>query len=202
MIGRLQAHSRRKTMKHVLEQVPLLLVVVSMVFVLGCSDDSKGVDPSDRLCRGESGFAAAITGGPTPVEMCVSDQATVANYVPFQDTARYEIRAVFVSDSLTIEVELSFFVQPTPPTTLTLTTNQAQAESDPGAVWIFYRETKLGTYDYVAATVTGVFTVTFNDPSVAVGTFAGVEMALDDVVSGDPVGSRSINEGYVSVTAE
>jgi hypothetical protein len=160
------------------------------------------VNPEDRLCRGESGFAALISGGPRTVEMCVSDQATVANYVQVGENARYEIRAVFVSDSLRIEVQLAFFVQPSPPTTLTLTTNQAQAESDPGAVWFFYREQKLGTYDYVAATVTGVFTVTFNDPSVAVATFSGLQLELDDTSSGDPAGSRDISEGYVSVNGD
>jgi len=187
-------------MKRFFDQALLHLVVVSMVFVLGCSEDSDGVNPSDRLCGGESGFAAMINGGPRPVEMCVSDDATVANYVPLGNVARYEIRALFVSDSLTVEVQLGFFVQPSTPTTLILTTNQAQAESDPGAAWFFYRETKLGTYDYVAATVNGVLTVTFNDPSVAVATFGGVDLELDDVSSGDPMGSRSISEGYVSVT--
>jgi len=188
--------------KATLKQILLHLVVVSCVFVLGCSDDDDGVNPEDRLCRGESGFAALISGGAKPVEMCVSDQATVANYYTDGDNAHYDIRATFASDSLTIEIQLSFFVQESPPTTLTPNTNESQAKSNPGEVWFFYHETKLDTYDYVASAVSGFFTVTFNDPSVAVATFSGLQLELDDTSSGDPAGSRDISEGYVSVTGE
>jgi len=188
--------------KVTLKQILLHLVVVSCVFVLGCSDDDDGVNPEDRLCRGESGFAALIAGGAKPVEMCVSDQATVANYYTDGDNAHYDIRATFASDSLTIEIQLSFFVQQSVPATLTPNTNEIQAKSNPGEVWFFYHETKLGTYDYVASSVTGAFTVTFNDPSVAVATFSGLQLELNDTSSGDPAGSRDISEGYVSVTGE
>ena len=82
------------------------------------------------------------------------------------------------------------------------TTNRARAGSDPGAAWFFYRETKLGTHAYVAATVTGMFTVPFNDPSVAAATLSSLQLELNDTSSGDPAGSRDISEGYVSVTGE
>jgi len=188
--------------KVTLKQILLHLVVVSCVFVLGCSDDDDGVNPEDRLCGGKSGFAALISGDAKPVEMCVSDQTTIANYYTDGDNAHYDIRATFTSDSLTIEIQLSFFVQESPPTTLTPNTNESQAKSDPGAVWFFYHESKLGTYDYVASSVTGAFTVTYNDPSIAVATFSSLQLELDDTSSGDPAGSRDISEGYVSVTAE
>jgi hypothetical protein len=183
-------------------RILLHLLIVSSVFVFGCSSEDKGVNPSERLCGGKSGFAADITGGEKPVEMCVSDKETVARVVQLGENAHYEIRAVFTSDSLTVEVQIAFFVQPTFPVTLTLTTNEAEANSDPSTAWFFYHETKLGTYDYVAATVTGIFTVTFNDPTIAVATFSGVQLELDDTSSGDPAGTRDISEGYVSVSAE
>jgi hypothetical protein len=189
-------------MKAISKQILLHLVVVSCVFVLGCSDDSDGVNPEDRLCRGQSGFAALISGGSKTVEMCVSDQTTVADYYTDGNNAHYDIRATFASDSLTIEIQLSFFVQQSVPTTLTPNANEAQAKSNPGEVWFFYHETKLGTYDYVASSVSGFFTVTFNDPSIAVATFSGLQLELDDTSSGDPAGSRNISEGYVSVTGE
>ncbi len=185
-----------------MKNILLAAVVVSCVLVLGCSDDSDGVNPEDRLCRGESGLAALITGGAKEVEMCVSDQATVADYYTDGDNAHYDIRATFASDSLTIEIQLSFFVQQTVPATLAPNTNEIQAKSNPGEVWFFYRERKLNTYDYVASSVTGAFIVTYNDPSVAVATFSGLHLDLDDASSGDPAGSRDISEGYVSVTAE
>jgi hypothetical protein len=189
-------------MKPSLLQILLHLIVLSTVFALGCSDDSNGVNPEDRLCGGKSGFAASIVGGATPVDMCVSDQATFADYYTDGENAHYDIRATFTSDSLTIEIQLSFFVQQTVPATLAPNTNETQAKSNPGEVWFFYRERKLNTYDYVASSVTGAFTVTYNDPSVAVATFSGLHLDLDDTSSGDPAGSRDISEGYVSVNAD
>ena len=189
-------------MRHTLEQVLLHLVVVSMVFVYGCSDDSEGVNPEDRLCRGESGFAAMINGGPQPVEMCVSDEQTIAHYVTDPGGDRYAISATFTSDSLTIEIQIGFFVQPNIPRTLTLTADEGVANADPSAAWFFYTETKLNTYNYVSTSVSGTFTVTFNDPSIATVSFSGVSIALDDASSGDPAGARTISEGYLSVNAD
>jgi hypothetical protein len=185
-----------------LGQILLDLLVVSTVLVAGCSDDSGTVNAKDRLCGGQSGFAARITGMSPAVDMCVSDQATIADFVADPGGDKYHITAIFTSDSLTVEVQFSFFVQPSFPTSLTLTTNQAQADSDPGSAWIFYRETKLDTYDYVASSASGSLTVTFNDPSVVVATFSGMGLELDDSSSGDPAGSRTVSEGYVSVTGE
>jgi hypothetical protein len=170
---------------------------------LGCgNDDANGVNPEDKLCRGQSGFGARIAGGTESIEMCVPDQATLAYYVPIGDEARYEIRASFTTGGLTIEILVHFYVQPTYPMTLSLTANAAQADSDPGSVWFYYEETKDGDYDYVGVSVTGVFTVTFNDPSIAVASFSGLEIQLEDNSTGDPAGVRTISEGYVNVSAD
>lgn len=196
------------------KQFPLHPVVIPLVLLcgvclggfglFGCgNDESNGVNPEDKLCRGEHGVAARITGTPEPLDMCVSDGQTVVDYIPIgNDQAKYHITAIFATGDLTIEIQVSFFAQPVFPTTLTLTANQGLADSDPGAAWFYYQETKLGVYDYVSSAVTGVFTVTFNDPSIAVATFHAVEVELDEASSGNPAGVRNISEGYASVTVE
>lgn len=195
--------------KHQLLHVLVIASVLSFGSLLGscllagCGEDSSGINPEDRLCRGRSGFAASIAGTPEPVEMCVSDQQTIAHYIPDVAGDKYEISASFATDSLTtIDIEISFFVQPSFPRTLTLTADQGLADADPSAAWFFYHEVKRDTYEYVSSFVTGTFTVTFNDASVAVATFSGVEVELDDASSGDPAGVRSISEGYVSVNGD
>ena len=184
---------------------PFLVCVACLfgVVLSGCEDDPEGVPAETRLCRNDQGFAARITGLDEPLDMCVSDQATIAEYIPLgTDAAKYEITAVFPSGDLTIEVLLSFYAQPTYPIALTLTANPAQADSDPGAVWFYYHETKTGAYDYVPSVVTGTFMLTFNGPTVATATFSAVEVQLEDATSGDPAGIRTITEGYVSVTVD
>jgi hypothetical protein len=191
--------------QHAVFVVPFLVcaVCLSSFGLSGCGNDSKGVNPEDRLCRNEHGFAARITGLAQPLDMCVSDQATIAEYVPVgTDEVKYEITAVFISGDLTIEVLVSFFAQPTNPTSLTLTANPSQANSDPGAVWFYYHETKDGVYDYIPSTATGTFLLTFNGPTVATATFSGVEIQLEDASSGNPAGTRMISEGYLSVTVD
>ena len=183
-----------------IKQILLQIIVLAAVLTLGCGDDSESVDPADRLCRGESGFAAQISGTPEPVEMCVSNENTLTAYIPGAQGDKYNSLASVEIDGVVIEIEIGFFVQPNTPTTLLGTSNRAQAESDPGSLLFVYRETRPGNYEYESVAVTGVFTVTFNDPSVAVVTFGSLEIDLDDVSTGSPVGSRAISEGYLSVT--
>jgi hypothetical protein len=174
---------------------------MSVVLTLGCGEDSETVNPADRLCRGESGFAAQISGTPEPFEMCVSNENTLTSYIPGPQGEKYNTLSSIEIDGTIFEVEIGFFVQPSTPTTLLGTSNRAQAESDPGSILFVYREIKPGQYEYESVAVTGIFTVTFNDPSVAVVTFGSLEIDLDDVSTGNPVGSRAIPEGYLSVTA-
>ena len=185
-----------------LKQILLHVVVFSAVWALGCGDSSDPTDPADKLCRGESGFAAQITGTPAPVEMCVSDENTFTTYIPSSGGDKYNSIATYEIDGLIIEVEMSFFVQDQTPVTLIGTSNRAQAESDPGSLLFVYHESKPGTYDYESVTANGVFTVAFSDMSVAVVTFGGLKVDLEDVSTNDPAGSRAISEGYLSVTPD
>ena len=182
--------------------VTLCALALGSVGLSGCSDDSSRVD-GNKLCRGESGFGARIEGTPSTIDMCVSDAATLVELIPVGiDESRYLITAEFVSDSLTIQCQVGFFLQPAYPVTLSLTADRGLAESDPGSAWFYYQETKLGTYDVVSSAVTGTFSVVFNDSSIAVATFSSMLVELEDVSTGDPAGSRTVSEGYVSVTRE
>ena len=180
----------------------LQVIVFSAVLTLGCGDGSDPIDPADKLCRGESGFAAQITGTPAPVEMCVSDENTFTTYIRSAGGDKYNSIATYEIDGLIIEIEMGFFVQDQTPTTLIGTSNRAQAESDPGSLLFIYHESKPGTYDYESVTVDGVFTVAFSDASVAVVTFGGLKIDLEDLSNNDPAGSRAISEGYLSVTPD
>ncbi len=183
-----------------LKQILLQTLVFSTVLALGCGNGDDPTDPADRLCRGESGFAAQISGTPEPVEMCVSNENTVTVYIPQGGGDRYSSIATYEIGGMIYEVEMGFFVQNQTPATLFGTSNRALAESDPGSILFIYREINPGNYSYESVACSGAFTVTFNDPSVAVVTFGTVELDLEDLATSSAAGSRAISEGYLSVT--
>ncbi|UCG52457.1 MAG: hypothetical protein JSW58_02590 [Candidatus Latescibacterota bacterium] len=187
-----------------IKQILLHLVVVSSVLLPACSDETDIIDPSEKLCRGASGLGARIS-GPEPIEMCVSDQETSTEYVPpghGLPVSHYETVSVYSAGGLTIEIQTQFFEQDIWPRTLNITGNLAEAEADPDAAWFFYRETKEGEYEYTSATVTGAFTLTFNDQFVAVATFSNLEILLEDTATQTDAGMRRISEGYISVNVD
>jgi hypothetical protein len=110
-----------------------------------------------------------------------------------------------VSNGVTIVIALVFGVQDVAllPLNFALTSNLALEETDPDTFVFFgYRENQGGN-DYTAASVTGTFTMAFTDESIAVASFEGVTIELEDVTSpGTIVGMRTIAEGFVSVTAD
>lgn len=187
-------------MRTQLKQILLQTLVFSTVLTLGCGNGDDTTAPGDRLCRGESGFAAQISGTPEPVEMCVSNENTITVYIPQAQGDRYSSIATYEIGGLTLEVEMGFFVQNQTPATLFGTSNRAQAETDPGSILFIYREISPGNYTYESVTCSGAFTVTFNDASVAVVTFGDVEVELEDMATNNPAGSRTMSEGYLSVT--
>ena len=187
------------------KQILLQLVVIAAVFLIGCSEDDTGVNPSDRLCGGAAGLAADVTGTPKPVELCVSNDNTITFYTsPGGDVpaGRYETTSVFTTDSLTIEVSTMFYQQGATSQPLNVTGNLAQAESDPAGFWFQYTETKEGAYVFTSTTVTGSATLTFNDPTVAVVTFRNLEITLEDAATQADAGTRRISDGYLNVTVD
>lgn len=175
------------------------IIAISLVLTSGCGSDSDVVDPSEKLCQGRSGFAARISGTSEQLEMCVSDEHMQTTIVPGLGGLgpRYVSIAAFSLDSLQIEIEISFFVHTTTPISLEPTSNRAWAESEPGAVLFVYRETKPGDYDYEPGTVSGAFTLTLSDESIAVASFSDLHIELADAANGDTSVSRVISEGYL-----
>ncbi|UCH84737.1 MAG: hypothetical protein JSW50_03305 [Candidatus Latescibacterota bacterium] len=189
-----------------MKQILLQLVVIAIVLSSGCSEDDNGVNPNDRLCGGQSGLAARITGTPEPLEMCVSNQDTRVDYTPpggSVSAGLYETTSTYTSGDLTIEISTLFYAHATPPQTLNVTGNRAEAEFDPDGFWVYYREIKDGGYDVTSTTVTGTATLTYNDQTVAVVTFSNLEiMLVDTATQSTAAGERRIPEGYLNVTVD
>jgi hypothetical protein len=179
------------------------VTAVAVVLTSGCGSDSDVVDPSGKLCGGRSGFAARISGTEEPIDMCVPDDETLTTIVPGAGDVlpRYVSTAALTLDSLQIEIEISFFVLPATPVTLQPTSNRAFAESDPGSVLFVYRESKPGDYDFETGTVSGTFTLTLVDESIAVASFSDLDIQLADVADGSSTVTRAISQGYLLISS-
>jgi len=188
------------------KQILIHLVVISTVLSSGCSDDDTSVDPGERLCGGQSGFAAAITGTPEPVDMCVSNENTIVIYTPPGagiPAGLYETTSTWRSGDITIEISTLFYQHATTPQALNVTGIRADAELDPDGIWFYYREIKAGDYDVTSTVISGTAMLTFNDPTVAVVTFSNLDISLTDTAtSSADAGSRRIPEGYINVTVD
>ena len=177
-----------------------ILAVVSAALLGGCAGDDAVVDPN-KLCARGAGVAARISGGAAPVEMCVSNDEASATYRTAPGD-RYELSATFVADSVEHSITIHFFVQSNLPRGLSVTSDSTQAAANPGSVWFTYRESKPGVFDYTTSSVTGMFTLTASDQSVAVGTFSDIAIDVENVSDGMPAGSRVISEGFFAVTPD
>lgn len=187
---------RPRTHVEILRLLGLFLFVI--MAPAGCGDDPVDGAP-DKLCREGAGFGARIAGSPRSLDMCVSNDVTSTR---FGDTTpgRYDVAASTTADSVTIEIQVSFFAQRQLPASLVFTSNPGLGNFD--RVWLSYREFKPGAYDYASTIVTGEFTLTFSDASIAVATFRSVRILLADASTGAEAGSRVISEGFISVTPD
>jgi hypothetical protein len=164
----------------------------------GCGDDGGTADPG-KLCRTGAGFGARIAGMPRPVDMCVANDRATA-LLDNGSPARFDLVAVFTTaDSITIEINISFFSHTDLPQSLIITNDPNLPGVDD--VWFFYRETLPGTYDYSSLSISGSFTLTFADPTVVVATFSSLQISLEDA-GGTPVGARMISEGFLALTPD
>jgi len=167
----------------------------------GCS--SRDIVDPNKLCRMGAGLAARITGAPQPIEICVANSETDAQFIAVP-TPHYEVSGVFTtSDSTTISLVVIFAVHPNIPVELDITSDLAAAMANPDGVFFGYRETAPPAQDTVSTAVTGRFTLTFSDDSIAVATFDGLTITLEDAASpGTIVGTRTISEGFLNVSAD
>jgi hypothetical protein len=176
------------------------MALLLLTLVGGCSDEGAITDP-DKLCARGAGVAARIAGTPQPVDVCVPNDQTSTTYAA-PPANRYDLAATTTEGGVQFSIDISFQVHRNQPQELNITSEAPRAFSDPDGAWFFYREVQPGVYDYSASSVTGVFTLTISDESVAVGTFTDVQIELEDTADGTPVGSRLISEGFFSVTPD
>ncbi|MFQ5510881.1 MAG: hypothetical protein ACE5EO_03430 [Candidatus Krumholzibacteriia bacterium] len=171
-----------------------LILLAGVLSCAGCGDEEL-IDP-DKLCRNGAAFGARISGTPSPVDMCVADGETTSL---LGGAGRYDVTASFAADSVTVAINVSFLTHAVFPRTLIITDDPILP--GPDDVWIVYRETRPGVYDYSSLSISGVFTLTFSDATVAVATFNSLRIDLEDA-GGAPAGTRMISEGFLAVTPD
>lgn len=178
-----------------------ILCMIALLTIAGCSSEDI-VDPN-KLCPQGAAIGARISGGPQAVDMCVSQEDTDALYdtVPNE---HYDVVSATTSAGVQVTIEVYFAVYPSSswPVALIPTGDRGLAETNPQYVFFGYREVTSGQ-TLVSTTVTGNFTLSFSDASIAVASFSELTIALEDEASpGTEIGTRSIGQGFVSVSAD
>lgn len=187
----------------------IIAAIVCSAFILsGCSDDETLFDGSDKPCGIEPGLYANIAGTAEPVVMCVPDnriEGTVdtgvhAQYSP--QSRRYLISAVYRSNAVTHELDLSFPAHAEIPAVLTATADETRAQTDSSFVWVFYRVTDQDGSTWSTASASGTMSLTFNSPEIVVATFSAIELRLGEDSLQPPSIIRVISEGYINLTID
>jgi hypothetical protein len=175
--------------------------VLTLLLSVACSDDEKPLDPEENLCAGESGVGARLTGRAAPVDICVPDNVVVTS---FTEQNRYDVTArVTGSDRTVFEIQMRFPHKTNFPSQLNLTGNFSHAEGDPDGVWFSYKEfPPEGDAVESSAVTGGTFTLSFSDTEVAAGTFQGIVLDIQIEGTNDPAGSRTIPEGFFSISTD
>lgn len=174
---------------------------LTLLLFAACGDDSNPTDAKENLCAGESGLGARVTGRAAPVDICVPDGVVVTTYTAQN---RYDVTArITGSDRTVYEIQMWFPHRPDLPKVLNLTGIFAEAEADPDGVWFFYKESPPDGDPIESVAVTGgLFTLSFSDTEVTAGTFRDVELDMQIVNTNNPAGSRSIPEGFFSISTD
>lgn len=187
--------------RHRTPRLPLfVLTAFTLAFAhTGCSDDNTAA-PTDKLCPGQSGLGARITGTPMTIDMCVSNDLVTT----LLDTinSRYWLRATYAPDTTTYEIKISFDIHTNLPTQLDVTPDSLVALGNPNGALFYYREASPGGKQLVPSAVSGTFTLTFSETDVAVGTFSDLVIGLQDASSGQGEGSREIPRGFFVVSPD
>ena len=178
-----------------------VLCAIAFLTVSGCSSEDI-VDPN-KLCPQGAAIGARISGGPQALDMCVSQEDTDALYETVPNE-HYDIISVTTSAGVQVTTEIYFAVYPSSswPVALIPTGDRGLAETNPQYAFFGYREVG-STQTLTSATVTGNFTLSFSDPSIAVASFSELTITLEDEATpGTQVGTRHVAEGFVSVSAD
>lgn len=186
-----------------------MLAVLVLALPFGCSEKDSPTEATDNLCPGQDGVGVRVTGRAKRVDICVLDDVVVGSvdsgvWTVFTTQGRYDVSARMVaSDGTTFEIQMLFPHKTDLPKKLNLTGNQAQAIDDPDGAWIYYREIPDGGDAVESVSVSGgTFTLSFSDQSVTTGTFADIGLALENTGTGEPAGSRTITEGFFSISTD
>lgn len=194
-LGRMIAQSGRPNTLH------LIRVAIAAAFLLvtpACGDDGNPVEP-ERLCGGETGLGLLINGRAEPLEFCVDDSDVSVILTALN---RYDVEAHVTNPDGTFVVRMVFAVR-TFPAILRVTDSLAEATSDPGTVWLYYEEIPVGGDPIESFQIaSGSFTLSFVDEEVAAGVLSGVSLAMHDLATGDPVGSREFSDGMFSISTK
>jgi hypothetical protein len=191
----LQSDRPTNTLRRVLLAAAAVLLVVT-----ACGDEGDPLDPSERLCNGETGLGLLIEGRADPVEFCVDDE-DVSAFVTNID--RYDVAAQVSTPDGDLVVHMVFAVRSFP-ATLHITPLLSEAIADPAAVYLYYQEIPDGGGPPIEsfAIAKGTFTLAFVDADVATGTMSGVVFEMRNITTGDPAGQREFSEGMFSISSK
>jgi len=182
-------------------RTPALARAAALAFlaaVAGCSDDPP--TEADALCGGDFGVGLRVEGPAQPLEVCVSDADVSALLTSL---SRYDVAAQMQTDDGIYQLRMVFAQHSDFPLSLRVVNSIAEATSDPGAVWVYYEEIPQGGQPIESTAVTGgTFRLSYSDDKIAVGYFDNVDLAMEEVLTGDPAGKRRIVRGEFSISVE
>ena len=190
-----------KNRAHLFGMTHLAMLTVLMLTVTSCGDDGNPIDPNDRLCGGESGFAARVEGRSSPVEVCTTNDDTI---VTFSAGNNYVIQATMNSEGALFQFDLEVPHRTAFPIVLLLNSDRGAAAADEFSVWMYYQEVPQSGEALESYEVTGgTFTLSFSDRNVMTATFAdvGVKIRTQDSTPQDR-GTRLFKEGFMSLSVD
>ena len=203
--GSLLLNNRMNTL---LPYLRVLGVFALSIFITLSSLSKDDPLTSERsLCQGKSGFAAKIAGTGSPISLCIPNDSIVNSVdhgvrTTFNNSENwYLIEATAVLDTITFEFGIAFYRQSSPPVSLVITGSMVAALASSEMAWFFYKEIKPGDGTYQSFSASGELRVTFNDEKIAVGTFSGVSLNLEDEAQ-NPAGQRTIGYGFFNVSID
>ncbi len=176
-----------------------LALLLCLALCLACEGNDP-VEPDDRLCTVDTGLGAEIVGRSSPVAFCLDDDDVS---VVLTTSNRYDVSGQMSTASGVFQIRMVFALRADFPVSLTPVSTVAEATADPDNVWIYYEEAPDGGDPIESLAVTaGTFRLTFSDENVLTGTMKGISFNMGDVSNSDPAGTRTISEGFFSLSVK